>query len=137
MTMLLKRNGPMRRAACAMLIALLTGCTTLQPVASPAHFIPAAQPNRIGVTRADSSKVLMEGPRLLGDTLVGWVAGRYEEIPLPEARWVSVRQPASRRTMLLVGAVVAVGAVMISMVASGGTPTAPPNPEQPPTSSHP
>lgn len=126
----------MRQAACATLIATLTACTTLQPVATPQQFIPVARPNRIWVTRADSSKLLVEAPRLLGDTLVGWVAGRYEEIPLPEARWVSVRQPAPRRTMLLVGAMVAVGAFMISVLASSGPPSPLPTPEDPATSIH-
>lgn len=81
------------------------------------------------MTRTDSSKLVMDSPRLLGDTLVGWVSGRYQEILLPEASRVQGRQPAPRRTAFLVGGVVAVGALLIAVLASTGPQGYQPTPE--------
>lgn len=79
--------------------------------------------------RSDSPTLVMDAPRLLGDTLVGWVAGRYEEILLPEASRVMVRQPAPRRTAFLVGGVVAIGALLIAVLQSTGPQAYQPTPE--------
>jgi hypothetical protein len=112
----------LKRPTCMMLIAALgsSACSTLQPVTTPQQFIPTARPDRVWVTRTDNSKVMVEGPRLLGDTLVGFVAGRYEEMLLPEARWMQVRQPAPRRTAFLVAGLVLVGAGLVYLLASNG-----------------
>lgn len=110
----------MQRAVCAVLVVPLTACSTLKPVATPQQFIPTAQPARIWVTRADNSTLLLEAPRLLGDTLVGFVGGRYQEMLLPQVRWMGVRQPAPRRTTVLVAGLVLVGAGLIAMLASSG-----------------
>jgi hypothetical protein len=107
----------------------LSGCSTLQPIAAPRQFIGSAQPARIWVTRADGSTLAMDSPRLLGDTLVGWVGGRYEEILLPEASRVLGRRPAPRRTAFLIGGVVAVGALLIGLLASTGPQGYQPTPE--------
>lgn len=63
---------------------------------------------------------MLEAPRLLGDTLVGFVGGRYQEMLLPQVRWMGVRQPAPRRTTVLVAGLVFVGAGLIAMLASSG-----------------
>jgi hypothetical protein len=110
----------MRRAVCALLIAPLTACSTLQPVATPQQFIPAAQPDRVWVTQSDNSTLMLEAPRLLGDTLVGFVGGRYQEVLLSQMRWVGVRQPAPRRTTVLVAGLVVVGAGLLAMLAGSG-----------------
>jgi hypothetical protein len=103
----------------------------LRPVATPQEFIPAARPDRIWVTRTDNSKLMMEGPRLIGDTLVGWVGGKYEEILLPETRWMSVRQPAPRRTAMLIAGGVVVGAGLLFLLAGNGQGGTPPTSEDP------
>lgn len=110
----------MRRTVCAALIVPLIACSTLQPVATPQQFIPASRPNRIWVTQSDNSTLMFEAPRLLGDTLAGFVGGRYQEVLLPEVRWMGVRQPAPRRTTVLVASLVVVGAGLIAMLASSG-----------------
>ena len=81
------------------------------------------------MTRADNSKLVMDSPRLLGDTLVGWVSGRYQEILLPDASRVQGRQPAPRRTAFLVAGVVTVGALLIAVLASTGPQGYQPTPE--------
>ena len=109
-----------RQRLCVVLSVLLTACSTLQPVATPQQFIPTAQPTRIWVTQSDNSTLMLEAPRLLGDTLVGFVGGRYQEMLLPQVRWMGVRQPAPRRTTVLVAGLVFVGAGLIAMLASSG-----------------
>jgi len=119
---------------CVVLVAPLTACTTLQPVATPQQFIPTSRPDRIWVTQSDNSTLMFEAPRLLGDTLAGFVGGRYQELLLPDVRWMGVRQPAPRRTTVLVASLVFVGAGLIAMLASsgpGGAPTTGEDPSNP------
>jgi hypothetical protein len=116
----MKRTNWLRAIALASTIAPLSACFTMRPVATPQEFIPSARPDRIWVTRADNSRLVIEGPRLLGDTLVGWVRGQYQEILLPQTRWMSVRQPAPRRTALLVAGATVVGASLLYFLASNG-----------------
>ena len=71
----------------------------------------------------------MDTPRLLGDTLVGWVDGRYEEFLLPDRSHVLGRQAATARTVVLVSGVVAVGALLIAALASTGPQGYQPTPE--------
>jgi hypothetical protein len=120
MTSTLTKHGWLRRTVCAMLIASLGACSTMRPVAAPEQFIPMARPDRIWVTTNDNAKLMVEGPRLLGDTLVGFVAGRYEEILLPQTRWVGVRAPAPRRTAFLVAGIVLVGASLAYLLMGNG-----------------
>ena len=114
------RNGWIRPTICALLVAPVSACSTLQPVATPQQFIPATRPSRIWVTQADNQTVLLEAPRLLGDTLAGFVGGRYQEVLLPQVRWMGVRQPAPQRTTVLVAGLVVLGAGLIAMLASSG-----------------
>ena len=118
-----KRNGLMRAIVLAGMITPLSACFTMRPVATPQEFIPSARPDRIWVTRNDNSRLMIEGPRLLGDTLVGWVRGQYEEILLPQTRWITVRQPAPRRTALLIAGSAVVGASLLYFLASNGPPS--------------
>jgi hypothetical protein len=120
MALLLRRSRWMQRTVCALLIVPLAACSTLQPVATPQQFIPTAQPTRIWVTRSDNSTLMLEAPRLLGDTLVGFVGGRYQEMLLPQVRWMGVRQPAPRRTTLLVAGLVVVGAGLLAVLSGSG-----------------
>lgn len=127
----------LRRLVASVLLSSMLACTTFRPVVNYRQYVQMSQPSRLLVTPRDAQPVLLEGPRFVNDTLVGFVSGRYQEFAPGDLRQVQVRQAATGRTVLLVGAIVAVSAVLISILASGGTPTGPPNPEQPPTSSHP
>jgi hypothetical protein len=120
MALLLRRSRWMQRTVCALLIVPLAACSTLQPVATPQQFIPTAQPTRIWVTRSDNSTMMLEAPRLLGDTLVGFVGGRYQEMLLPQVRWMRVRQPAPRRTTVLVAGLVVLSAGLLAVLSGSG-----------------
>lgn len=126
-----------RRLTAAMLLASLTACTTLRPVPNYEQYVRTAQPGRLWVTPHNSGPVLLEGPRFLNDTLVGFVGGRYREFAPGELSAVQVRKSAGGRTAVLVGVLTAVGASLLAMLSSGGEPTRIPTPEDPPTSPRP
>lgn len=130
----MKRTGWMRAIVLAGMIAPLSACFTMRPVATPQEFIPSARPDRIWVTRTDNSRLMIEGPRLIGDTLVGWVRGQYQEILLPQTRWMSVRQPAPKRTAFLIAGSVVIGAGLLYVLAGkglGGGPSTGEDPSNP------
>ena len=126
-----------KRIVASVLLASMVACTTLQPVANYEQYVRTAQPSQLRVTPRDSKPVMLDAPRFVNDTLVGFVRGQYREFAPGDLTAVQVRQPASGRTAFLVGAVAAVGAVLIAVLASGGQPTYIPTPEDPPSSTHP
>lgn len=127
----------MKRVIAAVLLASLSACSTLRPVPNYEQYVRTAQPGRLWVTPRDSKTVLLEGPRFLNDTLVGFVGGRYREFAPGDVQQVRVRQAATGRTAILVTGVAAVGAFLIAVLQGSGASMGVPNPEQPPTSSRP
>ena len=114
---------------CALLLAALGGaaCKTMKPVAL--NEIAALNPDQVWVTEADQSVVVVAGPiNVMGDTLAGYVAGKYEEMPAGSFNKLVVQRPATTRTALLVGAItVGFGGMVYALTgAAGGTKT--PNP---------
>jgi hypothetical protein len=80
----------------------IAACHTMQPI-TPSQLIstPVA---RIWVTGADQSTIVLHGPRLNGDTLGGFVDGKYREMLLSDTRAIQQRAAAPGRTAM-VGAV--------------------------------
>jgi len=115
-------------------VAALAACHTFGPVASPREYVAARQPHKVWVTGTDGSVTMVEGPRVEGDTLVGFVNGAYKELPLSDVKQVAARQPARGRTraVIIAGSVVAVGFMLF--VATGGlaSSTIPDDDEAPP-----
>jgi hypothetical protein len=86
----------------------------------------AINPARVWVTDADKSVVIVDGPiNVLGDTLVGYVAGKYEEMPVASINKIVVQRPAKARTILLISAItVGFGGFAYALTgAAGGTKT--------------
>jgi hypothetical protein len=104
----------------AALVAMVAACHTFGPVASPSDFVATRQPQRVWVTETDGSVQIFEGPKLLGDTLAGFVKGEYREVPLADVKQVAARQPAPgrTRTAIIVGGVATVSFMLL--VATGG-----------------
>jgi len=102
------RGAPTRCAvAAALAVACAIGCHTMVRV-GPAQLGSAEPPARVWVTRADHSRILVESPRLAGDTLSGIVNGEQEQFVLSEATAVETRESATGRTVavaVLAGAV--------------------------------
>jgi hypothetical protein len=66
------------------------------------------KPDRAWLTESDQTVILVSGPQVLGDTVVGYVNGHYEEMPVAQFTKVLVRTGSTPKTVLLV-AVVAAG----------------------------
>ena len=92
----------------------LSFCTRAQE----AFYIPLNHPSQIWVTQSDNAVVVVQLPRLLGDTLVGYVNGEYQEMMLSKAKQVQARRPQAGRTVLALGAATA-GVVGIAFLVSG------------------
>jgi hypothetical protein len=59
---------------------------------------------RAWVTLSDQSVVLVYGPKVYGNKLVGFVDGKYEEYPVAQVKEAHVREPDGVRTAALVAA---------------------------------
>lgn len=109
--MVTKRNVMALMGLCAAL-----GCTSVGPVAEPQKYIAAKQPRTVWVTRSNRSVVRVDGPRMIGDTVVGSVSGEYTEIPLTDVTRVAAVQSARGKTIAaaaLGGAATAAALVVI------------------------
>jgi len=92
-------------------------CHTMKPVTLDA--LGGIRPARVWVTRADQSVVLVEGPQLLNNRLVGFVNGRYQVMPAADVSQLRMRAPARGRTAALVTAS-ALGVAAMAYLLSGG-----------------
>jgi hypothetical protein len=80
-----------------------TACHHMRPVET-SRLNPADLPQRLWVTGPDRSTVILNAPRINGDTLGGWVAGEYREFSVSQATAIRTREPAPTRTAILVTA---------------------------------
>jgi hypothetical protein len=113
--MIPRRGSAARRVWAGVLIACLTGCTTVAPIASPGKFIAGKQPRSVWLTRTNHSVVRVDGPRMVGDTVVGAVAGEYTEIPLSDVTRAAAMQNAPGKTIAVaaLGGAVTVAALIV------------------------
>jgi hypothetical protein len=86
---------------CTLLLAALASpaCHTTRPVSL--EEINVVRPARVRVTDRDRSVVLVF-PRVLGDTLSGYVQGKKSKLPNASVKQMTMRTPAHTRTTLLV-----------------------------------
>lgn len=98
-------------------------CHTMKPVAL--NELVALNPDRVWVTDSDKSVVIVAGPiNVTGDTLLGYVAGKYEEMPSAGFKQIVVERPSSSKTVLLVSAIaVGVGGFIYAITGSGSSST--------------
>jgi hypothetical protein len=76
-----------------------SACHTMQPV-SPSE-LTAGAIGAVWVTRSDRSMVVLQAPRVTGDTLAGFVDGAFREMPLSQATKLTVEKAARTRTLVL------------------------------------
>jgi hypothetical protein len=99
-------------------------CHTLKPVTL--QQVSIAKPSEVKVTRGDQSVVTVSGPQVLGDTLVGYVNGKFEELPGADLKQVRMMAPAKgRTTALIVATAVGVAGFAILLTGSGAPATGP------------
>ena len=129
--MLMSRSSLGCRVAACMLAITGAACTTVAPIQSPARYIAGQKPRTVWLTKTNKSVVRVDGPRMLGDTVVGSVAGEYTEIPLSDVTRASAVEADKGKTVLAAvlggGVTIAAAAVIFSHGGSshnGGADTA-------------
>jgi hypothetical protein len=83
----------------------LVGCTSwrVQDV-PPGELFQHKAPSRLQVSRGDSSKVVIDHPQLVGDSLIGESHKKPVAVPLAEVQSVAVRKGDTGNTVgLIVG----------------------------------
>ena len=108
------RLGPVRRyLAAGLLVAGLAGCHSVGAVDQPGRYIASKQPRTVWLTKHNRSVVRVDGPRMLGDTVIGSVGGEYTEVPLSEVSRVAAMQNSQGKTIVaaVLGGAVTVGAL--------------------------
>jgi hypothetical protein len=75
-----------------------------------------ARPGAVWITKADQSVIVVETPRVFGDTLVGYINGEFQELPNTDMTGFKVKRMAGARTAGLVGATAAAVGVFVVMV---------------------
>ncbi len=109
--------------SCALILAALSsiGCRAMKPLTLDE--MVAIKPARVWVTQPDGSVIIVNGPQVLGDTLVGYVNGTYQEIPAAhQLTQVRARRPAPGRTVLLsVAIAVGVGGFAYALTGAGSS----------------
>lgn len=111
---------------CLMLgAATLSACTSWQvQTVSPEQVIATQNPPAVRVQRLDGSRVVVDSPRIGGDSLVGATGGKPTGVPLADIYQLAIRHDDGAKSVGLV-LVVAAGAflILVGMVAiacSGG-----------------
>jgi len=93
--------------------AVLAGCHSMRPV-SLAEIGSARTWAHVWVTQPDRSVIELSGPDVRGDTLRGFVDGKYQEMPVSQAVEIRVRERDTGRTAVLVGT--AAGATLAALI---------------------
>jgi len=106
--------------AAAGLLAI-AGCTTVASVKNPGTYVAAKQPRTVWLTKTDQSIVRMNGPRMVGDTVVGSVNGQYTEIPMADVSSMRAIVPDETKTIAVaaVGGAATVAALVVIFDHSG------------------
>ena len=90
---------------CSLLFVALASAACHTKKAVTMAELSALKPERAWVTETNQTVVVVDGPQVVGDTLMGYVNGVYEEMPATEFKEVVVQKPATGKTVLLVGAI--------------------------------
>jgi hypothetical protein len=103
-----------RLIACILLPTYLTACVTWQAQeTSPEQLLAEEQPDKVLVKLADGSKLVLEQPVIVGDSLVGLEQGEERSIPLTSALAFEVRKTdADLTAWSVLGGVVVLGGLI-------------------------
>ena len=96
-------------------------CHTMAPLTW--EEVTTFRPARVSVTLDDQSVVVVSGPQMFGDTLVGYVGGDFQELPTASIKQVVVKRSAKGKTMALVAASIAGAAALGVLISSVGDPS--------------
>lgn len=115
----LRSAASARNLSAALLVAGAAACTSVGPV--PTSYIASKQPRTVWLTKSNRSVVKVDGPRMLGDTVIGSVGGEYTEIPLTDVTRVAAVQSSKGKTIAAsaLGAAAVGGALIVIFKHSG------------------
>ena len=99
------------------------GCRTMKPVSL--EQLTTLGPDRVWVTVSDQSVVLMYEPKVVGDTLVGYIGKQRGRLPGAGVKHLRVQTSAPTRTALLAAGGAAALAGFLVVVAGSGQSQAP------------
>lgn len=112
-------NSTFRRAVALPMLLMMTACTTMQPVSRPREFMKSRQPSVVWVNHSGQKLVSLEGPQLVGDSIVGFIEGEYTEIPMSQIESMHAKQYSRSRTTAFVAGMVGVAAAAILLLSGG------------------
>ncbi len=126
-------RAPTGVAVVVMSLLALNACASMRRLNTPADYIESQHPDVVRITRADGTRLLMSGARVLHGTVAGFVqpAGdsiaEFQAVPLDAIAFVETKQWSTRRTLFLVGGVgVALGVGYLLIAGNRGV-EVPPN----------
>lgn len=98
---------------------LITACHKMGPV-TPSDYITTNQPTWVLVTEADGEVSVFQGPKMVGDTLTGFVRGEYRELHLSNVKEVAARQPHRKKTILSLAAGALITGGLLYLISGSG-----------------
>lgn len=106
----------------ALAIALAgTACYTMKPVT--VNELETRRTARVWVTRADQSVVIINDAEMFRGKLVGFVEGKYQELPSADLQGLRVRKLAAGRTVSLIATSAFAFTVGVVLISGGGDET--------------
>jgi hypothetical protein len=126
----MRATAPLRKiraGICGVLLTAHLGCTTApKRVEQPAAYLQSNSPKRIWVTLTNGDAMVIDAPRVYGDSLLGFTQGAQgrEEVwlPLSDLQEVRTRRSSGGRTALMAGAIgAAVGLILILVPVGRGS----------------
>ena len=85
--------------ACAVLFVAGTACHEMRTV-QPTQLVSTGF-NPVWVTSTDKNTVILHAPHVSGDTLAGFIDGKYQEMLLSNTQTIKARTSAPGRTAVL------------------------------------
>lgn len=119
------RRGTSYQLVCVLLMTQLACATAPRPVGpNPAAYFQSHTPKRIWVTTTDGERMIIEHPRVYGDSLLGFTnsAGAREEVwmPLTNLQDIRARQLSSGKTALAIAAATGALALLVILIKGAG-----------------
>lgn len=110
------RSFPARGRTYALIFLLWSAaCASWRPAPLTPELV-ARDPAKLRVVRLDGSRVVLDGPELRGDTLIGTDHGREIAIPRDSVRQAATREFSSSKSLVLVASVLGVLALTAAFI---------------------
>lgn len=112
----------LRKFTAGVLLCSMLACTSVQPVARPAAFIPQEQPEQVWVASPEGETFHLLRPTVRGDSVTGVLAATSEPftVPMTPGSVVFAKQKSSSKTLQLVGGLgLLVGAAIVGAIMGG------------------